>query len=41
MTQSEAQRLLDVVYNDKSTPEEKESAYHRLSELFSLLLPEE
>ncbi len=41
MTQEEAQRLLDIIYNDKSTPEERELAYRRLSELFSVLLPKE
>jgi hypothetical protein len=40
MTRDEAQKLLDIIYSDKSTPEEKEHAYRRLSELF-MLLPEE
>ena len=40
MTQAEAQRLLNIIYSDKSTPEEKEQAYRWLSELFSVLLPE-
>ncbi len=38
MTRDEAQRLLDIIYSDKSTPEEKNLAYNRLSELFKLLL---
>lgn len=38
MTKSEAQRLLDIIYNSKASPEEKELAYRRLSELISLLL---
>lgn len=38
MTKSEAQHLLDIIYSNESTPEEKELAYRRLSELFSLLL---
>lgn len=38
MTKSEAQELLDIVYNDESTAEEKELAYRRLSELLSVLL---
>lgn len=39
MTQQEAQDLLDIIYNNTSSVEEKELAYSRLSELFSLLLP--
>ncbi len=40
MTKSEAQKLLDTIYNSKASQEDKEQAYLRLSELFSLLLPE-
>ncbi|WP_255561574.1 hypothetical protein [Dysgonomonas sp. Marseille-P4677] len=40
MTQSEAQSLLDILYSEKSTPEEKELAYRRLSEMISVLLPD-
>ncbi len=38
MDKNEAQEQLDILYNEKSTPEEKELAYRRLSELISLLL---
>ena len=38
MNKNEAQYLLDILYNEKSTPEQKELAYRRLSELISLLL---
>lgn len=41
MTEQQAQDLLDLIYNNTSTPEEKELAYRRLSELFSLLLPKD
>ncbi|MDU1904558.1 MAG: hypothetical protein E6772_07220 [Dysgonomonas sp.] len=41
MNRTEAQHLLDIIYKDESTPEEKNLAYNRLSELFNLLLPEE
>jgi hypothetical protein len=40
MKKSEAQRLLDTIYNSEASQEEKEQAYLRLSELISLLLPE-
>ncbi len=40
MTKTEAQGLLDIIYNPQSNPEEKEKAYRRLSELFDVLLPE-
>lgn len=39
MTRAEAQNLLDIIYKDDVKPEEKELAYRRLSELFSVLLP--
>jgi len=38
MTKAEAQELLDIVYNDKLSQEEREQAYRRLTELFSVLL---
>jgi len=38
MSRKEAQHLLDILNSEKSTPEEKELAYRRLSELISLLL---
>lgn len=42
MNQTEAQSLLAVLHPaSKSTTEEKDMAYNRLSELFSLLLPKE
>lgn len=41
MTRDQAQKLLDIVYNNESTPEEKELAYRRLSLLFEQLLPKE
>lgn len=41
MTQQQAQDLLDLIYNNTGTQEEKELAYSRLSELFSLLLSKE
>lgn len=41
MNTQEAQDLLDLIYNNTGTPEEKELAYRRLSELFLLLLSKE
>jgi len=41
MTKTEAQELLDKIYDNKCSPEEKQLAYSRLSELINILLPEE
>lgn len=41
MTQTDAQSLLDILYNNDSEPDDKEQAYLRLKELFDLLLPKE
>lgn len=38
MTKLEAQNLLDIIYDQQSSYEEKEQAYRRLSELLDLLL---